>query len=175
MNHKLSDALFYLIKSSVIAIAFYIVASLLPMEKLTSDVTAALLRMCGIHAVSYEENGRIFLEYLSISIDCTALEIIAIFLGLILAASSTVPKKTGFALFISLAVFFVNVARIGIVYYLLEKGIPWWLAHDLFSGVLSIGAGMIFLLLSEHYLPSINQHLYTLLDAAESAIRSRTR
>lgn len=175
MNQKLNDALSYLILSSLIAITFYIVASLLPMERLTSDVTAALLRLCGIQVMSHEENGRIFLEYLSISIDCTALEIIAIFLGLILAASSTLYRKIGFALFISLAVFFVNTARIGIVYYLLEEGVPWWLAHDLFSGVLSIGAGMLFLLLSEHFLPSINQHLYTLLDAAESAVRSRKR
>jgi exosortase/archaeosortase family protein len=175
MNQKLNDALFYVMRASLIAICFYMVTSLLPMEKLTSDVTAALLRVWGIEAVSFEENGRVFLEYLSISIDCTALEIMAIFLGLILAVTSPVLKKAVFALCITLAVFFANIARIGMVYYLLEKGIPWWLAHDLFSGVLSIGAGMIFLLLSEHYLPIINQQLFTLLDAAESGIRFRIR
>lgn len=175
MNQKLNDALFYAIKASVIALCFYFVASLLPVEKFTSDITAILLRSWGIHAVSYEENGRIFLEYLSISIDCTALEIMAIFLGLIVAAPSPPMRKYGYAVGISLAVFFSNIGRIGIVYYLLEQHIPWWLAHDLFSGALSIGAGMIFLGLSQIYLPSINQNLFTLLDAAESVIRSRTR
>jgi exosortase/archaeosortase family protein len=175
MDQNRSDALVYVLRASCIAVCFYAVASLLPLEKFTSDVTAALLRVWGIEAVSFEENGRIFLEYLSISIDCTALEIMAIFLGLILAASSPLLKKSAFAFCITLAVFFGNIMRIGIVYYLLEKGIPWWLAHDLFSGALSIGAGMIFLLLSELYLPIINQQLFTLLDAAESGIRSRIR
>jgi hypothetical protein len=64
----------------------------------------------------------------------------------------------------------VNILRICAVYYLLEQNIPWWLAHDLFSGGLSIMAGVVFLVISERYMPQINENLYTLLDAAETLI-----
>lgn len=175
---KVSESLLYVVKASVLAGVIYCGFSLLPLEKVTSEFTAEVLNFFQISASSYEQQGRIYLEYLHISIDCTALEIIAIFLGLILAAKAPLTKRVIFSVTGSAAVFFVNIARIGIVYYLLEKNIPWVLAHDLFSGTLSILAGMLFLIISEHYLPQINENLYTLLDAAEQSVRSlrpRTR
>lgn len=172
---RVSESALYVVKASVIALLLYMGFSFLPLEKITSDVTADVLTLSGISAVSYEQQGRVYLEYLHISIDCTALEIIAVFLGLILAVKSPLSRRIIFSVTGSFAVFFVNIFRIGIVYYLLEKGIPWVLAHDLFSGSLSILAGMLFLMISERYLPQINENLYTLLDAAEGIIRSRTR
>ncbi len=165
----------YVVKSCIIAVSFYILFSCLPVERVTSDFTARVLNSFGISAESYEEAGRIYLEYLQISIDCTALEIMAIFLGLTLAAKSTLVKRVLFSLFTFSCVFFANIARISIVYYLLERGIPWYLAHDLFSGGLSIAAGITFLMLSEHYLPQVNENLYTLLDAAETRLNLRKR
>ncbi|MBU7017392.1 MAG: exosortase/archaeosortase family protein [Theionarchaea archaeon] len=175
MKPKNREAATYVVKSCIIAMLFYVLFSYLPVERVTSDFTAQVLNSFGISAESYEEAGRIYLEYLQISIDCTALEIMAIFLGLILAAKSTLTKRVLFSLFTFFCVFFANIARISIVYYLLEKGIPWYLAHDLFSGGLSIAAGIAFLMLSEHYLPQINENLYTLLDAAETRLNLRKR
>ena len=172
---KASNPLLYVVKASLIALLFYAGFSLLPLEKITSDVTAAVLNSFGIAATSYQQEGRIYLEYLHISIDCTALEIIAIFLGLILAANSPITRRITFAGFGSAAVFTANILRIGIVYFLLEKGVPWEIAHDLFSGALSILAGMLFLLVSEHYLPQINETLYALLDSAEHFLKSKIR
>lgn len=173
--NKVNNAVMYVVKAAVIAVLFYAVFSFLPLERVTSDFTAAVLNRVGIAAESYEQQGRIFLEYLQISIDCTALEIVSIFLGLILAVDSPFYKRVIFSVTGSAAVFLVNIVRISIVYYLLEKGIPWVLAHDLFSGGLSIAAGVLFLTISEHYLPRINENLYTLLNAAETFLKSRTR
>lgn len=175
MNRNLHNALLYVVKASLIAGLFYAGFSLFPLERVTSEYTAAVLTWAGIPAETYEQHGRIYLEYLQISMDCTALEIVAIFLGLILAVTSSLRKRIIFAVFGSAAVFLVNIGRISTVYYLLERGVPWYLAHDLFSGVLSILAGMLFLLISEHYLPEINKNLYTLLDAVESFFKSKTR
>ena len=173
MNPKNREAVTYVVKSSVIAVLFYVFFSYLPVERVTSDFTATVLTLFGLAAESYEEAGRIYLEYLQISIDCTALEIMAIFLGLIIAARATIMKRIVFSLFSFSCVFFANIARISIVYYLLEKGVPWYLAHDAFSGGLSIAAGIVFLMVSEHYLPQINENLYTLLDAAETRLNPR--
>ena len=172
MNPR-NEAVKYVVKACVVAVLFYAGFSFLPVERWTSEFTADVLTSCGIPADSYEQEGRIYLEYLQISMDCTALEVMAIFLGLTLVVNSPLRRRVYFSLFCTAAVFFSNIGRISIVYYLLEKGIPWWLAHDLFSGGLSIGAGILFLALTERYLPQINAHLYTLLDAAESLVRTR--
>jgi exosortase/archaeosortase family protein len=167
---KVTDAGMYVVKAAVLSCVCYVGFSLFPLERLTSDVTAHVLNGVGIAAESYEQQGRIYLEYLQISIDCTALEIIAIFLGLILAVKAPLFKRIIFSVTGSAAVFVVNILRICIVFYLLEQKIPWWLAHDLFSGGLSIMAGVVFLVISEHYMQQINENLYTLLDAAETFI-----
>lgn len=171
---SLSNPLRYVVCASLIALFIYVVASLLPVEKWTSHFTARLVTFLGIPATSYAEHGRIYLEYLQISIDCTALEIIALFLGLILAAPAPLSKRLIFSTIGAVTVFVANILRIGTVYYLLEKGIPWYAAHDLFSATLAILAGVLFLTVSEHYLPQINENLYLLLDAAEHSL-SRIR
>jgi len=169
MNPR-SESVLYVVKAGIIAGIVYVGSRILPAERVTSDVTAAVLNFFGIVTESYEQAGRIYLEYLQISIDCTALEIIAIFLGLILAVKASRTRKVIFSVTGSSAVFLANIARISVVYYLLEKGVPWWIAHDLFSGGLSILAGMLFLVVSEQYLPQINENLYTLLDACETFV-----
>lgn len=169
MNPR-SESVLYVVKAGCIAGMVYVGSRILPAEKVTSDVTAAVLNFFGIAAESYEQAGRIYVEYLQISIDCTALEIIAIFLGLILAVKASRTRKVIFSVTGSSGVFLANIARISVVYYLLEKGVPWWIAHDLFSGGLSILAGMLFLVVSEQYLPQINENLYTLLDACETVV-----
>jgi exosortase/archaeosortase family protein len=170
---RLSDPVKYVVRASCIAVLLYGMMQFLPVEKWTSSTTAYLLNFFGIDAVYYEENGRIYLEYLQISIDCTAVEIIAMFLGLIIATHSVISKKIIFSIFGVTAVFLANIFRISIVYYLLERGIPWYIAHDVFSGILAIMAGMLFLLISGQYMPQINENLYTLLDAAERFVKSK--
>ncbi|MGD2249844.1 MAG: exosortase/archaeosortase family protein [Candidatus Methanofastidiosia archaeon] len=170
----LNEPVKYILKASIIAVLVYGAARVLPAEEITSLVTANVLTWWGVPAVSYQESGRVYLEYLYISIDCTALEVVAIFLGLILAVNTKWIQKIVFSVFVSGTVFVANIARISVVYYLLEHGIPWYIAHDIFSGGLAIAAGMLFLLVSEQYMPEINQYLYTLLEQFENAL-SRIR
>lgn len=172
-KRQVSEPLQYVVKAALIAVIVYGAASLLPVEKWTSDATASLLTNAGLPAHSYEDNGRIYLEYLQISVDCTAIEVIAIFLGLLLAAPSPLYRRVFLAFLGSLAVFSCNVARIGIVYVLLEKGVPWYAAHDAFSGILAVLAGMLFLAVTERYLPPVNANLYSFLDTVERFL-SRT-
>ncbi len=170
-----NETFLYVIKACTIAVLSYVIFRLLPLERVTSDFTAQVLNWFGIAAESYEVEGRIYLEYLQISLDCTALEIVAMFLGLILAVKASFHRKIVFSLTGSSAVFLANIGRISVVYFLLEKGVPWYLAHDIFSGGLSILAGMLFLIVSERHLPQINENLYTILDACEAFFSSRIR
>jgi exosortase/archaeosortase family protein len=175
MNVRLSEPAAYVVKAFCIAVCVYVVIQILPVEMVTSDMTARVLNLVGIPAQCYEQHGRVYLEYLQISIDCTALEVVAIFLGLIMAANAPVARKIGFAIFGAGAVFVANIVRISVVYYLLERDVPWYVAHDIFSGGLAIAAGMLFLVVSEHWMPHINENLYSLLDAAENLIRPKKR
>lgn len=168
--NPLSESVHYIVKAAVIAGVVYGIARLLPVEEVTSSVTANVLTRLGVPAVSYEQYGRVYLGYLYISIDCTALEVVAIFLGLILAAKTNWVKKLIFSVFVSVTVCVANIARISMVYYFLEHDIPWYIAHDIFSGGLAIVSGMLFLVVSERYMPQINQNLYTLLERIECAL-----
>ncbi len=170
MEQNLRKSVEYIVKASLVAGLVYVIALVLPVEQWTSQVTAAVLTFFGMPAHCHQQYGQVYLDYLQISIDCTAMEVIAIFVGLVAAADAAYKKRVVFAVFCSATVFLANIFRISIVYYLLEKGMPWWLAHDLFSGGLAILAGMIFLLISEQYIPYINEALYCLLDAVEQRI-----
>jgi exosortase/archaeosortase family protein len=169
-SSPLSESVQYIVKASIIAGVIYGILRVLPAEEVTSLVTAKMLTWLGVPAVSYQESGRVYLEYLYISIDCTALEVVAIFLGLILAVNTKWVPKILFSIFVSGTVFVANIARISVVYYLLEHDIPWYIAHDIFSGGLAIAAGMLFLVVSEQYMPEINQYLYILLEQFENAL-----
>lgn len=173
MEQNLRKSVVYVVKASVIAGLVYVIALIFPVEQWTTHVTAAVLNFFGMPAHGHQQYGQVYLEYLQISIDCTAMEVIAIFVGLIAAADAAYKKRVIFAVFCSTTVFIANIFRISIVYYLLEKGVPWWLAHDLFSGSLAILAGMLFLLISEQYIPHVNEQLYCLLDAVETRIIRR--
>ncbi|MBU7037837.1 MAG: exosortase/archaeosortase family protein [Theionarchaea archaeon] len=169
LNRLRSEPVQYVVRAAVYAAAVYVVASLLPVERITSQATAQFVTVLGMKAAWYQQNGHHYIEYLYISIDCTAMEIVALFIGMIMAAKAGLRRRVIFAVTGSAAVVMVNIGRIGAVYYLLEHDIPWVLAHDIFSGGLAIGSGMLFLLISERHLPQINQNLYALLDMVESA------
>lgn len=171
MEQNLRKSVMYIVKASLIAGLIYVLALVLPVEQWTSQVTAAVLTLCGIPAHYHYQYGHVYVEYLQISIDCTAMEVIAIFAGLVTAADAALKNRVIFTVFYSGTVFVANIFRISIVYLLLEKGVPWWLAHDLFSGGLAILAGMLFLVLSEPVIPYITETLSSLLDAVESWIK----
>ncbi|MBU6998177.1 MAG: hypothetical protein HXS41_12915 [Theionarchaea archaeon] len=164
-----SEPVQYVVRAGVCAAVVYVVATLLPMERITSQITTQVVTLLGMKASWYEQNGHYYIEYLYISIDCTAVEVAALFIGMIVAAKAEVKRRVIFAVAGTAAVVTVNIGRIGAVYYLLEQNVPWVLAHDVFSGGLAIGSGMLFLLISERYLPQINQNLYALLDMVENA------
>lgn len=165
-----SEPVKYVLRAGIYAAIVYVVASLLPVERITSQATAQVVTLLGMKASWYEQNGHHYIEYLYISIDCTAMEVVALFIGMIMAAKAELRRRVIFAVTGSAAVIAVNIGRIGAVYYFLEHDIPWVLAHDVFSGGLAIGSGMLFLLVSERYLPQINQNLYALLDMIEGAL-----
>jgi exosortase/archaeosortase family protein len=165
-----SEPVRYVVRAGIYAAIVYVVASLLPVERITSQATAQVVTLLGMKASWYEQNGHHYIEYLYISIDCTAMEVVALFIGMIMAAKAELRRRVIFAVTGSAAVIAVNIGRIGTVYYFLEHDIPWVLAHDVFSGGLAIGSGMLFLLVSERFLPQINQNLYALLDIIEGAL-----
>lgn len=171
-SKKVGDSVKYLVKALSIALFIYLLVRFLPMEKFTSDAAAHLLNFFGIRAQTYERQGYIYLQSLYISIECTAMRLIVVYLGLILSSKSTVTKKVILSVIFSAIVFLINVARIDLCYYLSEGGIPRVLAHDVFWYGFVIGGGILFFILSQYYLPHIIGNFHTLLDVLLNFLRS---
>lgn len=173
VSNKLRGSITYMGKAFCIALLIYTAACLLPVERVTSDCTTNFLNSFGVTATSYEKQGRILMENIPISIECTAVKIIAVYVGLILSVKSSNARKFIFSIAYSLTVFLTNSTRIGITYYLRRADVSWVLAHDVLWIGFFIAIGALFFMVSHYYLPRINENLYIILEASLNSLRTK--
>ncbi len=161
----------YVGKAVCIAILIFAMVSFFPVEKFTSDSTATVLNFLGISAATYVKNGDIYLEGHYITIKCTAMRIIAVCLGLVLSTKSCIAKKLVFSVMFSVIIFLMNVVRLSIGYCLSEKGLPFFVTHDVVWWSFFTVAVIFVFIVSRHYLPQVNENVYTLSYAGLNFLR----
>ena len=167
VNFKLLQAAGYVAAAFSISWAIYFVPEYFWLEKITADWSAGLLNLMGIVAYSWISGSKAFVNEFEVSQDCTGIQVIAVFAGILIPLPRVGWKRKTLALaVVAVSVFGANLIRIALQIWLLYAGIfPWsWIHYPggLILGVISVA---FLVIAADRLIPEIG-------DFAESVIES---
>jgi exosortase/archaeosortase family protein len=152
--------------ASTLALAVYYVPNYFFLEKLTAEHSAVLMELIGIKATIWYQGNQVFLNQFEIQRMCTGVQVIAVFLGIIVAMPKVAIKKRLAALAtVAVAVYLANIGRIVLEIWFLYNGIlPWSLAHYPTGFVLGVFAVAFLIVVADHFIPEIGDLAFSTLD-----------
>ena len=152
--------------TAVIAVAVYYLPNYFFFEKLTAEHSAILMELIGIKATVWYQDNQVFLNQFEIQRMCTGVQVIAVFLGIIVAMPKVAIKKRLTALgIVAVTVYLANIGRIALEIWLLYSGIlPWSLAHYPTGLVLGVFAVAFLIIVADHFIPEIGDLAFSTID-----------
>ena len=152
--------------TSVVALVVYYLPNYFFYEQLTAEHSAVLLQMIGIKSTVWYMGGRVFLNQFEIQRMCTGVQVIAVFLGLIVAMPKIALKKRILAFsVVAVSVYLANIGRIAFEIWLLYNGIlPWSLAHYPTGFVLGVFSVAFLVIAADFFIPEIGDLAFSMLD-----------
>ncbi len=156
-QQKAFDLLRFAGIASAIALVLYYIPNYFFYEKLTAEHSAILMEMIGIKATVWFQGRRVFLNQFEIERMCTGVQVIAVFLGIIIAMPKAAFRKRIMAFgIVAVSVYFANIGRIAFEIWLLYNGIlPWDLAHYPTGLILGVFAVAFLIVVADHFIPEI--------------------
>lgn len=161
-NNPLRKIVPYIAAAATIILIIYYLPNYLFLEKATADHTAFLLNSLGMSVHTKVINEDVFLADIKIVKDCTGVQVIAVFVGLLIPIpKAPLRKKLLTLVVVSSLLYAANVLRIALEFSLVYLNVlPWFLAHyplSLFLGIIGV---FILVLVSDHLLPEFGDFLF---------------
>jgi exosortase/archaeosortase family protein len=160
----------YLLAALAIALAIYYFPSYFFLEELIAHHTASLLNMIGVAVQSRVVEGKAFVDQIRIVKDCTGIQVIAVFLGLILPLpNASLRKKAVVLLVLSGILYVANILRITLEFWLVHFDVvPWVLAHYPLSLLLGVVGVFFLVLVTDRLLPEFGELLFHIAESVSS-------
>jgi exosortase/archaeosortase family protein len=145
----------YIAAAAIITLVIYYVPNYLFLEKAAADHTAFLLNSLGMSVQTRVVSENVFLNDIKVVKDCTGVQVIAVFFGLLIPIPKAPLKKKFLTLVIVSSFLYVaNVLRIALEFCLVYFNvIPWVLAHYPLSLLLGIIGVFILVFVTDKLLP----------------------
>ena len=174
------DLLRFLAITLAVALPVYYLPNYFLLEQVIAEHSAIVMGLVGIKSVIWYQGNSVFLNQFEIQRMCTGIQVIAVFLGLIVALPNTSIKKKVLAFpIIALSVYLANIGRIVLEIWLLYNGIlPWSLAHYPTGLLLGIFAVAFLIVVADHLMPAIGDMAFSVLDGfwgPDTSSQSRKR
>jgi exosortase/archaeosortase family protein len=153
----------YISALTAISLGIYYIPNYYYLKLATAHCSAFLLKLLSFSGEVHLFENRVFLNEVEIVRQCTGIQVIAVFSGLILPIPNVKWKVKLQALaVVSIAVYVANIIRIVLELWLLYAGIlPWSLAHEPLGTILGIISVAIFIIAANHYIPAIGEYIVT--------------
>ena len=160
-NHPPRKIIPYIAAVAIIILMMYYLPNYFFLEKATADNTAFLLNSLGMSVQTKVVSENVFLADVKVVKDCTGVQAIAVFFGMLLPIPNAPLKKKLLTLVIVSAFLYVaNVLRIALEFCLVYLNIlPWSLAHYPLSFLLGIIGVFILVFVADHLLPEFGDFL----------------
>ncbi len=157
--------------ASVIALAVYYLPDYFFYEKLTAEHSAILMSLVGMKGTVWMQGRQVFLNEFEIQRMCTGVQVIAVFLGIIVAMPKVTIKKRVLAFsVVAISVYLTNLGRIVLEVWLLYNGVlPWSLAHYPTGLILGVFAVTFLIIAADHFIPEIGDLAFSALDGFRSS------
>ncbi|MEM2902727.1 MAG: archaeosortase/exosortase family protein [Candidatus Bathyarchaeia archaeon] len=163
----------YPLAFAAIALTIYHVPDYFYLKWVTAVNSAWILKALGFQAAAWTAGRRAFINEVEIVKDCTGIQVVAVFAGLLVPMPGIRPVRKLQALgLIFLAVYVANVFRIVLELWLLYSGIlPWSLAHEPLGTVLGVISVAIFLVAVNHYIPQVGDYIVAGYEYVKSLLK----
>jgi exosortase/archaeosortase family protein len=151
----------YAVAAATIALSVYFIPNYFFLERATAEHAASLLNALGANVQASAVGQTAFLENIRVVKECTGIQVIAVFLGLLLPLPAAPWRMKLITLATAVAsVYVANVLRIALEFWLVYSGmLPWSLAHYPMSLLLGIIGVAILVLLTDRLLPELGDFM----------------
>jgi exosortase/archaeosortase family protein len=145
----------------IISIVYYL-PNYFFLEKATADHTAFLLNSLGMSVQTMVISGKVYLDEIKVVKDCTGVQVIAVFFGMLISIpNAPLKKKLLTIVTISSVLYVANVLRIVLEFSLVYlKILPWSMAHYPLSLLLGIMGVLILVFIADYLLPEFGDFLF---------------
>jgi exosortase/archaeosortase family protein len=160
-NNPLRKIFLYVLAAAIIILITYYLPNYFFLEKAIADHTAFLLNVIGIRVQTNVIGENVFLANIKIVKDCTGVQVIAVFCGILLPFPDAPWKKKLLTLGVVSAILYAaNVLRIAFEFSLVYFDIlPWFLAHYPLSLLLGIIGVLLLVFVTDRLLPEFANFL----------------
>ena len=160
-NHPPHNIILYIVAAAVIILVIYYLPNYLFLEKAMANHTAFLLNSLGMSVQTRVVSENVFLNDIKIVKDCTGVQVIAVFFGLLIPIPKAPLKKKFLTLVIVATFLYVaNVLRIALEFCLVYLNVlPWVLAHYPLSLLLGIIGVFILVFVTDKLLPEFGDFI----------------
>jgi len=161
LTHKILKFTFYILAFLTISFAIYSFFDYGFLKAAIAEHSAGVLNAIGIKADFLVLNNRAFINQIEIVKECTGIQVVAVFIGLIIPLPKvSFRKKIEAITLVFFTVYLANILRIVIEVWFLYKGfLPWSQAHGPLGTLLSIISVAIFFLITERFIPEVSYYI----------------
>jgi exosortase/archaeosortase family protein len=169
------EAVRFLGMTSAIALVVYYIPNYWFLENLTARHSALVMNMIGMKATVWYQGSDVFVNQFNVQRMCTGVQVIAVFLGIMVALPRTALRKKILAFAtISIGVYLANIGRIVLEIWLLYSGLlPWSLAHYPTGFILGVFSVAFLVVVADHFMPAIGDMALSALEGFKRSPASR--
>jgi len=148
----------------VIMLTVYNIPTYYFLKSSISTHASSILSFLGVTTSSINVDGHVFLGKYEIIRDCTGIQVMAVFLGLILPLPKVSWKKKTFSLImLGVLLYAANIFRVVLEYWLVDTGLlPWSLAHYPLSLILGIVGVCLLVVINHKIVPEFGDYIYAI-------------
>ena len=156
--------LMYAVTATIIILIVYYLPNYFFLEQLIADHAVLLLNALGLQVQTKVINENVYLANIKIVKECTGVQVIAVFLGMIIPLPNATAKNKLLTLSVlSLLLYGANMLRIVLEFSFVYLNIlPWSLAHYPLSFLLGIFGVFILILITSRLLPEFGDFLFSI-------------
>jgi exosortase/archaeosortase family protein len=167
--------LIYISLAVAIILIVYYVPNYYFLESAVAHNSSAILSLIGLQAPFRLVDGSAFVGNFAVIRDCTGIQVMAVFLGLILPLPRVSWRKKALSLcLLGVLLYVANLFRVVLEYYLVEAGIlPWSLAHYPLSLVLGILGVFLLVLVNNKLIPEFGEYLFSEISQFKALLGQR--
>ena len=160
------DLLRFIAIAAAVALPVYYLPNYFLLEQLIAEHSAIAMGWVGIKSIIWTSGNSVFLNEFEIQRMCTGVQVIAVFLGIIVALPKASVKKKALAFAtIAICTYLANIGRIVLEIWLLYNGVlPWSLAHYPTGLVLGVFAVAFLIVVADYFMPAIGDMAFSIVD-----------
>ena len=165
----------YISLATAITFVVYYMPSYYLLKSSIASFSSSILSLLGLAAPIQHIEGHVILGNYEIVRDCTGVQVIAVFLGLIVPLPKVSWKKKAYSLIVlGILIYLSNLFRVVLEYWLVENHIlPYSIAHYPLSLIMGIIGVFFLVLINNSMIPEFGDYVFTTVRKLEKLIRSR--